>query len=159
MLYVFACTGGGVCYATAQAIPRTKGARASIGRFGNRRGHAAARERVPTHCLGAFERSSQEGAGVSKHTPTPGPWQVEMYGPTHVIRSSDRSIGEAYCSDFDPEGVPAAANARLMSAAPDLLAALEMAKKYLDEYEYAATGESFNSTVINAAIAKARGEA
>lgn len=48
--------------------------------------------------------------------------------------------------------------AALHRAAPRLLAALLLARKELESYERAATGESYNSPQINAAIAMATAE-
>jgi hypothetical protein len=50
------------------------------------------------------------------------------------------------------------ANAQLAQAAPDLLAVLQGALLELREYEFDASGESYNNPKINAAIAKALGE-
>jgi hypothetical protein len=49
------------------------------------------------------------------------------------------------------------ADAALIAAAPDLLAALKSAREQLQLYEAAASGENYNDTRINAAIAKAEG--
>lgn len=51
----------------------------------------------------------------------------------------------------------ATANARLIAAAPDLLAALKSARNQLEGYETVMSGETFNDIQINAAIAKAEG--
>ena len=48
--------------------------------------------------------------------------------------------------------------AHLISAAPELLEALEDALTQLEDYEEAISGEKYNSPLINAAIAKARGK-
>jgi hypothetical protein len=62
----------------------------------------------------------------------------------------------------DKVEVPAAlqqiADARLMAAAHKLYEALEHAKAMLEKYEEDTTGKCFNSPMINAALAKARGE-
>ena len=49
-------------------------------------------------------------------------------------------------------------DAALIAAAPALLEALEDARAQLEEYERERTGEHFNDTRINAAIAAAKGE-
>lgn len=58
----------------------------------------------------------------------------------------------ARCGGSDRE-----ANACLIAAAPDLLTALKSALSQLENYENAISGESFNDTQINSAIAKAEG--
>lgn len=62
-------------------------------------------------------------------------------------------------SHFDRTPDEIAANARLIAAAPEMLAALIDAKRQLEIYEQEATGETFNDLEINAAIAKATGAA
>jgi len=55
---------------------------------------------------------------------TPGPWRYAGHGGTHVLDSNGRCIGDAP----QPHGMPpeeGEANARLIAAAPELLAALE----------------------------------
>jgi len=66
--------------------------------------------------------------------PTPGPWMVEHGGPKPVqsnalyIVSADDGLG--------PVAFATTANARLIAAAPDLLAALEKAADYMGEMGY-----------------------
>ena len=55
-------------------------------------------------------------------------------------------------------GRPDNACALDVDAIHDLYEALEHAKAMLEEYEHEATGEHFNSLMINAALAKARGK-
>jgi hypothetical protein len=89
----------------------------------------------------------------TKHTP--GPWHVEVYNEG---RNMD-------IQDAQGRGVLTKENARLIAAAPDLLAALEdmVEALALDRLEDGgqficeAYGEHF--TAARAAIAKARGEA
>lgn len=50
------------------------------------------------------------------------------------------------------------ANARLIAAAPDLLAALIEARSELEQYEAMISGEHYSSPTINDAISKATGE-
>jgi len=49
-------------------------------------------------------------------------------------------------------------DAHLIAAAPELYEALIQAKKELEEIAAAEIGEEYNSPLINAALAKARGE-
>ncbi len=87
----------------------------------------------------------------TKHTPTSGPWSIEqpvrrgawIYGPDGYVALT--------CGNTDEE---AEANARLIAAAPDLLAALEMATEMLVRYS---TFFSLKGP-IETALAKARGQ-
>lgn len=97
---------------------------------------------------------------MSKHTP--GPWDVLPYVDAIKILDSNGSSIALVCDRWtDEPGMPPD-NARLIAAAPDMLAALqrlceqaEMTEDYRD---------SFDGTLVNAckqaraAIAKAKGE-
>lgn len=77
---------------------------------------------------------------------TPGPWQINgshFYGP-----DPDR-----FLIGHMNGGGPFDANLRLIAAAPELYAALKMAQLWLD------VDGRFDMQGINAALAKARGEA
>jgi hypothetical protein len=89
---------------------------------------------------------------------TPGPWTMDQYG---TIKDRDGqqilASGVALTIGYYPRDHYAFANARLIAAAPDLLAALEMVR----HAAIAMRGEDFNFgyeqwKLINAAIAKAR---
>ena len=71
---------------------------------------------------------------MSKHTP--GPWRYEMY-PTGFVIESDHSPKRFSIADVhmhvDPAIDPGAANARLIAAAPELLASLKDIFEMLDE--------------------------
>lgn len=75
------------------------------------------------------ERDDLVGVGVSQLGPTPGPWRVMEFnhnrrGPLQrrtIIGSNDQGFAETVGLS-DPTD---AANARLIAAAPDLLAALK----------------------------------
>ena len=110
---------------------------------------------------------------------TPGPWAVaRKRGPLHGIGATDPlaikdSTGE-YVATLGGGSVHFAnadANARLIAAAPDLLAALKAALPYLEHsvkfYRYQQAGHEFwpnreeaegNITEARAAIAKAEGK-
>lgn len=93
-------------------------------------------------------------------THTPGPWTVVRNGDSNaLIRYSDGENASyiAQCNDLQlcPEHGTVEANARLIAAAPDLLAALEelLADKYL--------ADPINADRManaRAAIAKAKGQ-
>lgn len=103
---------------------------------------------------------------------TPGPWHAEHQcifdeGPPlpTMIRSSH---GNGTVVDINGGLVPdhlddtisfdeIFANAYLIAAAPELLEALIDARRQLEQYEMERTGEHYNNTDINAAIAKATG--
>lgn len=101
----------------------------------------------------------------AKHTP--GPWMIgQDYGGNYAICSSRAKVanhvatipvfnGLAHSGASQPhEASVAEANARLMSAAPELLEACYTALQYLAPYRYAAGAR----VVIQSAIAKATGE-
>jgi hypothetical protein len=131
-----------------------------------RRGHAggfAERADVARHVFdvsGSIRRADR----VSAHTP--GPWRVKGSGRGLILRifSGDHddldteiaTVFRSYCVDYDYE-----ANARLMAAAPELLAAL---KRYLDNHCANADAEGVGALCecrfcldTRAAIAKAEG--
>jgi hypothetical protein len=95
----------------------------------------------------------------AKHTP--GPWTVfsdSRYSSClaevgHLIVSAPHEVHEWQSDDVT------AANARLIASAPCLLEALIYAREQLEAYEHDASGETYNNLKINAAIAKATGEA
>ena len=88
-----------------------------------------------------------------KHTP--GPWEVEGIGQVIVPARPPawRTLADVYGEHGDEE--QADADAHLIAAAPDLLAACEMA---LLDVRYYATVHGESITVLEAAIAKAKGE-
>ena len=87
---------------------------------------------------------------MSKHTP--GPW-------TAIIEKDGEHVVDTYVVDVDEDVVvrPSAKlsepDARLIAAAPDLLAALKLADTILDGFPLYATGHG--GKTIRAAIAKA----
>ena len=109
---------------------------------------------------------------MTKHTK--GPWRVcvddtggQYSGWPSIAASEELDTTVIHRAGFHHEfwdwhpGLPEAlANAHLIAAAPDLLEALEDARAQLEAYEEeTGSGEYFNDTRINAAIAKAKGEA
>lgn len=81
---------------------------------------------------------------MNTHTHTPGPWQIEFWNDssrpsrrdTPVITTGRDAIGELFNlwdEDGEDREVERLANARLIAAAPEMLAALEglLADKYL----------------------------
>ena len=107
----------------------------------------------------------------TKTTPhTPGPWQPSTFGFNRLEVWAGHDARICIVDNFLDVGV-AEANARLISAAPDLLAALEAAVRTIRSWQgaglavdveaglwdlYQASGEM---VTINSAIAKARGQA
>ena len=87
----------------------------------------------------------------SKVKHTPGPW--EMNGPT-VVRGS-RKICDV---SFDYKIGTINANSKLISAAPELLEALELAYSRLNEINGTVGISNTLLTVCKNAIAKAKGE-
>lgn len=99
---------------------------------------------------------------------TPGPWKIGRGHPADIDANDGKlAIASAWDSQARhvqkdrqldaPEEAECIANARLISAAPDLLAALKSAREQLELSEAVISGERFNDTQINAAIAKAEG--
>ena len=101
---------------------------------------------------------------MSKHTHTPGPWSLS--GPYHPHGSAfpvlyvDGTIHGAVAS-VHMHHEWGEANARLISAAPDLLAALEMVRDADDDNKLDGNEgiPGIARAKINAAISKAKGEA
>jgi len=89
---------------------------------------------------------------------TPGPWEASQYSQW-AISSDNGHIAKVYGADGThqtPE--QARANAHLIAAAPELLAALEAAKAYMEDPYPDGDDLSHVLTRAGAAIAKARGE-
>lgn len=87
-------------------------------------------------------------------THTPGPWRV---GPTHkddsfAIHAQTASV--VHCKPFSSSHKSAEANARLIAAAPDLLAALISLVRASDGHH----GSIRERDIARAAIAKAEGK-
>ena len=96
---------------------------------------------------------------MTQATHTQGPWWCDEYGYV-VVGSREKylTIAEIDCSIF--KKAEREANAHLIAAAPDLLAALETALEMLiDSWgeEQIAAGDDQVANVIKAAIAKAQG--
>ena len=102
---------------------------------------------------------------TQKQQPTPGPWEVNgalsVWSPgahSNIATASEprgkhTSIGYEECGIGSPNLYEAVANARLIAAAPDLLAALELVLAHEGRF----TGGDW--AFIHAAIAKAKGGA
>lgn len=95
---------------------------------------------------------------MSKHTP--GPWQTDIDGQTAYVVDADGNMAVCKIMYARPEGP---ANARLISAAPDLLEALEAivnaGQWYASalEFDHDKDGEALLLEARDA-IAKAKGE-
>lgn len=95
---------------------------------------------------------------------TPGPWKI--FDPLLTVVTNSKEdyriarTDDGDSTDFDLVDV---ANARLIAAAPDLLAALKLWVDYdnCDEDDYVIFGDSYNAVLdaAKAAIAKAEGGA
>ena len=106
---------------------------------------------------------------MSKHTP--GPWQVAETRHKYdtLIRNRDNDpVASTNFAGYYPK--TAAANARLIAAAPELLAALKKVKRILESRAFRAVedsarihgveykGEGFTQPDMDNAIRKAEGE-
>jgi len=90
---------------------------------------------------------------MSKHTT--GPWKLSRYSNSDIFVDSPKTGRIIYeASEFDGEGV---ANAALISAAPDLLAAAQVVVKCLRIANLTEVERRWAET-LEAAIAKAMGE-
>lgn len=94
---------------------------------------------------------------------TSGPWKLasECDPPDGYVWASDDdelvAVAQYDCSDLPT--LTRAANARLIAAAPDLLAALEQCLPIIDAYRRAALGDGdIAARNARTAIAKAKGE-
>jgi hypothetical protein len=114
---------------------------------------------LENHVSTSAEQSREIHSSTSAHTP--GPWEVN--GTTiETIASPSVVIGRAYDAEDSGGGVEsnseAEANARLIAAAPELLAAL---RGLVEDYEGAYGGNDEDApkalTDARAAIAKATG--
>jgi len=85
---------------------------------------------------------------------TPGPW---VYGKTGYVKSGDCYIAEVLHGPDCPDADEVKANARLIAAAPDLLAALEKCVRELQRYENPQNIVTSLQLDALAAIAKAKG--
>lgn len=109
---------------------------------------------------------------MGKVSHTPGPWLLDgnvIYALDETkttnrfsaqvqggyVRRDTRGRGNDVRTPY-PE---IAANFRVMRAAPEMLEALIDARRELEEYELERSGEAYNNPALNAAIAKATGEA
>lgn len=98
----------------------------------------------------------------SKHSFTPGPWFEHREGFSTVYveaRLRQGVIQEvAACGPTEAGQDSQYANARLISAAPELLEALQQCAEWLDIHAPAGSAESFCVDEAKAAIAKALGK-
>ena len=95
---------------------------------------------------------------MSKHTP--GPWIIELQNQdAPLIREDQLGLHIAQLASISDDGHEELANACLIAAAPDLLAALELAKLTLGARD-GPTARERDAAIKNAniAIAKAKGE-
>jgi len=92
---------------------------------------------------------------------TPGPWRLSSGDETEIF-SGAKPVARAHCGGLTSVKLPEAeANARLIAAAPELLAALvEMVVLYADHEQYDDEGyETAGINAARAAIARAQGAA
>ena len=90
-------------------------------------------------------------------------WRLNAGNETEVMDARGRNVARAHCGgSYGVKVEEAEAHARLIAAAPDMLAALETALEMLvDSWgdEQIAAGDDQVANVLKAAIAKAKGEA
>ena len=103
----------------------------------------------------ASEFAGRNLGPVDEQSHTPGPWWVERrVGDALQVNAEHRGKGSSYCiaSVNHWEGPIDHANARLIAAAPDLLAACKRLSGVITNYVTLADVDA-----LNAAIAKAEG--
>jgi hypothetical protein len=90
-------------------------------------------------------------------------WRLNAGNETEVMDARGRNVARAHCGgSYGVNWREAEAHARLIAAAPDMLAALVTALEMLvDSWgeEQIAAGDDQVANVLKAAIAKAKGEA
>lgn len=94
---------------------------------------------------------------MTKHKHTPGPWEcigsMDEDGECRIRQTSSVKRGDGFYSERTIcEEVRSCADARLITAAPELLAALEALTAHWDDLK---SGDSLNVDAARAAIAKA----
>lgn len=106
---------------------------------------------------------------MSKQTHTPGPWQKESDGAGEFGIHADAGRTWKFVAMVTANGqgsavvteAEAEANARLVAAAPELLAACELALAYMERHSVPApeyvTARANDLNILRAAIAKAGG--
>jgi hypothetical protein len=89
---------------------------------------------------------------------TPGPWQYAFEGGTvaFIVESDGTTVAKLSTTENSTAHSALPANARLIAAAPDLLAHLEFAVKLLEGISI--LGATAQVDAMRAVIAKARGE-
>ena len=109
-----------------------------------------------THTQGPWRVKLQDAKWNSSHTEHTSPhWVIKSpdkkHSPVALVRVAGNGLG--------PSMAAREANARLIAAAPDLLAALEGAEGFISGFEDDETQESIGQLLqtIRAAIAKAKG--
>lgn len=94
---------------------------------------------------------------MAKATHTPGPWMVP--DNKDAVLAATKTVIIAKCNAgpvrFQPASDTVYANARLISAAPELLNLLERSRKLLEENN---VGNQLFRLEVDAAIAKVKGE-
>lgn len=101
---------------------------------------------------------------TDKHTP--GPWRIDPADPHHVIAADDGDWSDFWSvstatDDCGPGMSRTIANARLIAAAPDLLAALDdivNGENWRSGRKFDPNSGDFDLSIQRAAIAKARGQ-
>ena len=107
-----------------------------------------------------------KGKKMNKIKHTPGPWIVSDVDTICPRIDSANGRGVAHATQRDPHPIngqgitieEAFANARLIAAAPELLAALIEARSLLEESEQCYENQMFRNAQIDAAIRKAKRE-
>jgi hypothetical protein len=91
-----------------------------------------------------------------ENTYTPGPWRLSAGDETAIFTGCGKRISAAYSGGLSGIGIgEAEANARLIAAAPDMIAALQMALIALERSEKERGIRHLETFAVRAAIAKA----
>lgn len=98
----------------------------------------------------------------AKHTPTPGPWNMDRYGSVFAANGERLLANIAFPSGNHPKAAEIEANTRLIAAAPELLDVLsEIAKEQVDMDANGWVELSIPHALymaLHAALKKAKGE-
>jgi hypothetical protein len=102
-------------------------------------------------------KAERAAADKARSDHTPGPWEYESQDPHALgkITSDDGTLVAEVHGDWDDDH-STEANARLIAAAPDLLAACKLAVERLEVCSYQGDEDSFVEEIA-AAIARAEG--
>lgn len=114
-------------------------------------------ERLRHHVTGAIERGEAQAITEQRAAHTPGPW-IRGARLLDVCAGASVVATVACASSHPATEEQAHANARLIAAAPDLLAALEIVSNCIPDSTGGTTLGTWEMQKVREAIRKAKGE-